>query len=171
MRFNDYFILVKNRLLGNKRSSIYSICIIALATVIGLVISNVVYSLAAESFNEMKEMFFFFELYSMQKTNVIYKMVNITMALSVILSSIVAIVYIYKITYSRKTEQRNKLIMGASYFNIIAENLIYNMIISVLGVVLGGLVSFVLGFVVGLILKVSIVFNFSFFTLVLLFYL
>lgn len=152
MKISDYFYLVKTRICANKKGFWFGVSIVALSVVIMGVLTTVVSSFASASFVEMRKMSFFFHFYTSDKGNAIYRLVSAVFVLSEIISVGIVLIYLLKLGFSRKDEYRNKLLLGASYSNIIIETLIYNFLMIAVGFVIGGALSYLMSFITCLIL-------------------
>ena len=159
MRFSDYFLLAKARLLGNKKTTLYSIIVVAFAVAAMMVLSSVCVGFVCESFAEMKSMSVLFSFYVNVRDNSLHRLISIMIVLTIIVASIIIFAHFFVTTYARRNEQRNKLIMGASYANIIIEAVIENLIILLIGIVFGGGAAYLLNILLGALLKTTILFN------------
>lgn len=157
MKINDYFYLVKTRICGNKKGFIFGAVVIALAVMIVGVLTTIVATMASASFVEMREMSFLFDFYAAYENNAIYRLVSIIFVLSEIISACVVVIYLFKSTFSRKVEYKNKLMIGASYSNLVIETLLYNFAMVVLGFVVGAFFSYLASVIICALLGEAIV--------------
>lgn len=159
MKFSDYFLLTRARLLGNKRKTFYSILVVAFSTVLMMVLSSVCMGFICESFAEMKSMSVLFSFYVNIKDNSLHRLVSVIIILTMVAASVINFAHFFIETGARKKEQKNKLIMGATYANIIIEAVIENLISLLIGLVIGGVISLAINVFLGLVLEITIMFN------------
>ena len=149
MKNSDYLYLTKTRLTSNKKQTITACMIVAFAVAMMILLSSVTLSLAHTGFKEMQEMSVLFEFYINKPDNAIYKLVNAVFYLSLIFEFCIVFAYFYNITYKRKKECRDKVIMGAKISNIVIENLLSSFVIFVVGSVFGCVSAYLLNTIIG----------------------
>lgn len=159
MGFIGYLGLAKRKLLNNKCSSISAIFVFAFATMLSTVLSTLVVSLAGAAFVELQNFNGFFIFYAANESNLIYKLCEVVNIFSIVASACIVLGHVLSATIKRHKEYKSKLIMGATYGNLITEVLVEHIVLLVMGYIIGMLASYALLFVLGLVLGITITYG------------
>ena len=155
MQIKDYFLLTKNRLIKNKSHLACVSLVYAFSMVLACVLSSVVVGIINSAAQEN----LFFNIYTSFENNKVKTIGSFVFLFGTIMAIIIALYNTLKETSSRKTEYKNKMMIGASYTNLVVESLIENIIMFILGTVAGFAISYLAIFVIGAILDIVIMFN------------
>ena len=165
-----YLINPINRIIKNPVSSIFSSLIISLAIIIPTLVISLSYSFAGKAFVEIESIWVLLRVYTADQNNAIFKLCSTITIISLLIGAVVVIYASVMNSVKKKKVFKNYLIMGATPSQVIAMELVENLIILVVGSMFGLLVSWILGVIVGAITTVSIILNMEIFMITVLVY-
>jgi len=149
------------RLVVNKKQSLYSLIIIAIAVCVPVLFVSVVLSFAGASFVELVNLSGILNVYTNNTDNALYKLCSAVSIIGLIIGALIILVYFIKLVANRKNEIKSFYLMGASFGQVATMVWLENFVILLVGIILGAGLSFILGYFIGLIYSVNIILNFD----------
>ena len=158
------------RLINDKKQSIYSLCVVALAVIIPLLTMSVALTFAGSSYVELVNISFFLQFYVTNPKNSINQMCMALSVVLVIIGCVMVVVYFANKIFANKKEYKSYLLMGATYGQLAFMIWIENILLLVSGIVAGGILSYIFGLLLGAIWSVKIIFSFKILSIISLIY-
>lgn len=152
---------IVKRLVNNKKQSIYSIIIVALAIIVPVLTVSVAFSFAGNSYVELVNISFFMNYYVSNPKNSINQMCMALNVLLLIVGSLIIIAYFINKIFANKNVYKSYLLMGATYGQVAFIVWLENSILLLAGIIVGAIMAWLMGLLIGAIWSIKIIFNFD----------
>ena len=139
MTIKDYFVLTKNRLIRNKKSTLYSIAITAFSIFVCVFMVSMALSFVMAANKEN----FLFGFYMSLSGNRIEQLSMFIFVITNLVSAIMILAHFIHNTILRKNEFKNKLMLGATQANIAIEAVMENLVTYLIGTTIGILIAYI----------------------------